>query len=89
MARSAVRHLRAVARPYDHERDEDGVSVTLSPIEWSILVAGAERSPIDACREVAARVGREVVEVQRLRMQATIADAEYDYRSQCEWPDGA
>jgi hypothetical protein len=89
MKNRTVRHLRVAPRPYDHERDDTGVTITLSPIEWSILVAGAERSTIADCREVAARVAREVLEVQRLRIQADIADAEYDCCSPCEWPDGA
>ena len=62
-----VRHLRAMPRPYDHERDDIAIAVALTPLEWSVLIAGAERSPIADCRSVAARVAAEVMRVQRLR----------------------
>lgn len=65
---SDIYHLRTVPRPYDHERDDDAISVALTPVEWSVLIAGAERSHIVACREVAARVSDEVTRVQRLRL---------------------
>lgn len=74
--------------PYDHQR-EDAISISLTPIEWSVLIAGAERSAIADCRELAARVAAEVMLVQRLRFQADVADADADYRSSCEWPEGA
>lgn len=86
--RGNVRHLRPVVRPYDHERDEDLIHVGLTPVEWSLLVTGAERGPIVAAHEVAACVAAEVKQVQHLRIQADIADATYDY-SPCEWQDGA
>jgi hypothetical protein len=77
-----VRNLRPVARPYDHEQ-EHNVWVQLSPIEWSVLVAGAERSTLVAAREVAANVAEQVMAVQLARFAADIADANHDY------PEGA
>jgi len=77
-----IRHLRHIARPYDHEQEQN-VWVQLTPIEWSVLVAGAERSSLVAAREVAANVAEQVIAVQLARFNADIADANHDY------PEGA
>ena len=77
-----VRHLRVAPRPFDWERDDDAVEISLHPAAWSLLVTGA--------RDIAAQVALEVRRVQHLRHQAAIADAEHDYRHElCDLPDGA
>ena len=77
-ARSNVRHLRTIPKPYDHEQ-EDAVWVQLTPLEWSVLVAGAERSQFAAAHEVAAKVTEQVMSVQLARFTADVADANGDY----------
>jgi hypothetical protein len=79
--RGNVRHIRShSARPFDWQRDEDAVWVQLTPLEWSVLVAGAERSEVTAAREVAALVSEQVVAVQLARLGADVADANADAR---------
>lgn len=85
-----VRHLRVAPRPFDWERDDDAVEISLHPAAWSLLVLGAERSEVTGARDIAAQVALEVRRVQHLRHQAAIADAEHDYRHElCDLPDGA
>lgn len=74
MARSNVTHLRPTPKPYDHETEGE-VWVALTPVEWSVLVAGAQRSTFTAAHEVAARVAEIVTSVQLKRFAADIADA--------------
>lgn len=78
MARSNVSHMRPVPKPYDHETEGE-IWVALTPIEWSVLVAGAERSQFTAAHEVAAKVSEVVVAAQLARMKSDIADANADY----------
>ena len=84
-----VRHLRVAPRPFDWERDDDAVEISLHPAAWSLLVLAAERSDVTGARDIAAQVALEVRRVQHLRHQAAIA-AEHDYRHElCDLPDGA
>lgn len=73
-------NLRYSPTPYDWERDDDTVTVELSPVEWSILVAGAQRSHIAECVELADEVARRVTDVQAKRYAAIVGDAEYEVR---------
>lgn len=36
-----VRHLRVAPRPFDWERDDDAVEISLHPAAWSLLVLAA------------------------------------------------
>lgn len=61
-----VRHLRVAPRPFDWERDDDAVEISLHPAAWSLLVLAAERSDVTGARDIAAQVAGEVRRVQHL-----------------------
>lgn len=64
---STVRNLRVVPRPYDHEADEDTISVEASPIAWSLIHQACRTSPITAVREAGELVAAQVRAVNAAR----------------------
>lgn len=77
--RTNVTHLRPVARPYDHERDDDQIWVSATPLEWSVIRAAVERSGVVAAQEPMNRIAEHVIGTQLARFTADIADANHDF----------
>lgn len=74
-----VRNLRVLPRPYDHQIDEDAISVEASSIVWSLIHQACRTSPIAAVRDAGEIVAAQVCAVNEARFRAEIIDARSDY----------